>query len=120
MKTKLRNIAKEGLANHWQKYITDSLKKELSHRKNKKIINLASNEYIEAVNTDEVRVINLHFRELRNNKIKNIAINSKKARGIMASFIIEKQITNEIEIQNFNKAKYLYNKNLSDDNNYYF
>ncbi len=60
------------------------------------IINLASEEYFAAVNTKKIKakIINIIFKEKKDGKLKIVGINAKKARGLMANFIIKNKIFN--------------------------
>ena len=54
-------------------------------------VNLASNEYFKAIDTKalKVPVINISFKEFKNDTYKTIAIFSKLARGLMTRYIID-------------------------------
>jgi len=45
---------------------------------------------------------------------------AKKARGMMARFIIEKRITKPNDLKNFNYDKYIFQDSLSTENDWYF
>ena len=115
MGTKLSFDNNKNLYDFWRKKITDQLNSELSE--NEPVLNLASNEYFKAIdlkviNTD---VYSANFKELKNGDYKTIAIFSKKARGMMARFIIENNITDINSLESFNYDRYIFNENLSSD-----
>jgi cytoplasmic iron level regulating protein YaaA (DUF328/UPF0246 family) len=122
MPSKLKEIAPKGMNLFWKNHITNNLNSELKTHDNKFLINIASNEYSASVDykTLEATIINIHFRENRNNELRNIAINSKRARGMLADYIIRNEIDAPKDIKSFNKSDYKFNQELSDDNNYYF
>lgn len=122
MVTDIKAIAPRGLANFWSAKVTKSLNEELKTHTNKVLINLASNEYSAAIDykSIEAKFINIHFRERRNNQIKTVALNAKRARGMMINFIIKNYIDNPESLKNFDYAGYQFIDSISDQNNYYF
>jgi len=122
MVSKLPTIAPKGMAKFWQEHITSQLNLELQTHKNHFLVNLASNEYSAAINPALLNfpIINIHFRETRNGGMKNIALNSKRARGMLADYIIRNAIDSPGDIKSFNKNNYNFNISLSDDNNFFF
>lgn len=122
MSTKIPKLAPRGMNLFWQKSITNHINSELRTHKNKFLINIASNEYSASIDNTllDVPIINIHFMETRNGKLKNIALNSKRARGMFADYIIRNQLDHPDEIKTFNKSDYIFNKTLSNSNNFYF
>jgi cytoplasmic iron level regulating protein YaaA (DUF328/UPF0246 family) len=122
MVSKLSTIAPKGMAKFWQEHITTQLNLELQTHKNDCLVNLASNEYSAAINPALLNfsIINIHFREIRNGSIKNIALNSKRARGMLADYIIRNAINSPNAIKSFNSNNYNYDLSMSDDNNFFF
>lgn len=86
------------------------------------IINLASNEYFLVINPKKIRakIINVAFKEEKNGKLKIVGINVKKARGVMANFIIKNKITNPQDLKKFNQLGYKFVDKLSDPLNFIF
>lgn len=122
MITKLKNLASKGMNKFWQNDITEILNSELKQHEEKTLINIASNEYSSAVNPKnlDADMINIHFREYRDGKLKNIALNAKRARGMMADYIVMQKISKPEEIKEFSNNGYNFDADLSDANNYYF
>lgn len=122
MSSKLPSVASKGMNLFWKKTITNSINSELESHETKYLINIASNEYSASIDKDtlDAILINVHFREIRDGVLKNIALNSKKARGMLADYIITNRIDKPEDIKTFNKAGYEFNKALSDSNNFYF
>ena len=122
MSIKLAKNAPNGLDRLWQEKITRKLNNDLKTHKNKYLINLASNEYASAIDRKllEVPMINIHFREFRDGVIKNIALNSKRARGMVGDYIVRNNIDVPEEIKNFNNSCYEFNLKLSNESNYFF
>lgn len=122
MSCKIPKLAPKGMNLFWQKNITNHINSELKTHKNKFLINIASNEYSASVDskTLDATLINTHFRETRDDKLKNIALNSKRARGMLTDYIIRNQLDHPDDIKTFNKSDYKFNKSLSDSHNFYF
>jgi uncharacterized protein len=118
----LRNERGRNLYAFWKKTITEALNADLAKAQTKTIVNLASEEYFKAVDTKTLNanVINVAFKEERNGVLKIISFSAKRARGSMADFIIRNAITNENDLQAFDKDGYVFNENLSSSNNLVF
>ncbi|VAW40177.1 UPF0246 protein YaaA [hydrothermal vent metagenome] len=115
MKTKLANKRGNNLYQFWGNSITAQLNKSLALQQGKMIVNLASNEYWQAVRQKnlDAPVINIAFKENKDGKSRIIAIFAKKARGMMADFIIRNQIATLAELKEFNYSKYKFDKQAS-------
>ena len=93
----------------------DKLTKEIG---DELVINLASVEYFSAIKPKNI--LNIEFKENKNNKLQVIGIFAKKARGLMARYIIQNQITDVNKIKKFNVDGYEFRKDLSDDKHFIF
>lgn len=115
MGTKYKFQEYKDLYQYWQDDITNVLNEELG--KTDYLINLASNEYFKAVNTKKIKVpvITPTFKEKKNGEYKIISFNAKKARGMMAAYIIKNKLSKLDEIKNFNLDGYKFNKSLSSE-----
>lgn len=122
MSAKLPIVAPKGLHIFWQNIITDFLQEDLQYFNKKIILNLASNEYSAAINRKKLdaEIIDVFFLEKKVNKLQNIAINAKRARGKLLNYMIQHQCTNPEIAQKFNENGYKFNSELSDELNYYF
>ncbi len=120
MSTKLPNFEK--LSIFWQDDITNYVNQILATHQNKYLINLASNEYSCVINQNDLKypIINIYFKEKRNNKLQIIAINSKKARGSMLNFIAENLIDLPEKLKHFSKQNYQYSKTESSNKDWIF
>ena len=110
----LKTAAAENLYSFWQHQIKDHLS-DLGHIP---IVNLASQEYFRAVPHKKIdhRIISPVFKDEKNGTYKIISFYAKKARGLMARFIIKERIECVEELQRFNANGYAYNGDLSSDN----
>ena len=88
--------------------------------KTKVIINLASLEYSSAIEKLNKKIINISFKEKQNDKYKIIGIHAKKARGMMADYIILNKIINPQDIKSFKLNNYNYIPEFSSEEEYVF
>ena len=79
-------------------------------------------EYFKALQTAKVPnpVFNVEFKDYSKGKYKVVSFYAKKARGIMANFIIQHRINSTDELKEFNLAGYYLDKDGSDDTNLVF
>ena len=112
MGTSLATERGKNLYEFWGNKITD----ELNALHSEVVVNLASNEYFSAVKTTELngRLITPVFKDEKNGKVKIISFYAKKARGLMARWIIENRITDIAALSEFNVAGYRFVPEQSD------
>lgn len=122
MKTKLKNPRGADLYQFWGNQITDSLNDVLAKQQEPVLVNLASNEYYKSVKPKQVngRILNIDFKETKDGKTRIIAFYAKKARGMMADFILRNRIESPEDIKAFNTAGYRYDDNLSSPDKWTF
>lgn len=118
MGTKFATKREKNLYEFWGDKITE----EINTREKDTLLNLASNEYFKAVNKKTLRanLITPVFKDEKNGVLKVISFFAKKARGMMARYIIQNHITNVDEIKNFNLGGYAFNQSLSTDKEWVF
>ena len=66
------------------------------------------------------RLVTPVFKDRKNGNYKIISFFAKKARGMMARFIIENQLTNVEDLKAFDKAGYYYSELQSTENQWVF
>lgn len=122
MSSKLPQISSKSLNIFWRDFITENLQKELAKHREKVILNLASNEYSSVIDRKKLnsKIIDVFFLEHKMGTLKNIAINAKRARGMLLNYMIQNQLTIPEKAQEFKLSGYKFDPKLSDDNNYYF
>ena len=110
MGTNFKNKRGKNLYEFWGKKLTSALSQSISETKSKALVNLASNEYASAIelNSIEVDVITPTFKDYKNGKYKFISFYAKKARGMMADFIIRNKIKTRSKLLEFNTDGYYY------------
>lgn len=108
----------DSLYNFWHKKITD----KLNSLSEDIIINLASKEYIDAVDISNLKkkMIAVTFKEKYQDGYKIIGIHAKKARGVMANYIVMNNITDPELLKNFTENNYRYSPQLSSKEEYVF
>ena len=117
MGTKLTVGNNNNLYEFWGNDLTESVNRDLKNQKNKTLINLASVEYFSSINKNNLlgQVISPIFKDYKNGEYKIISFFAKKARGMMARFIIDNKIDDPKDLQSFDVSKYKYNKKESTD-----
>lgn len=122
MGTNIKLGRKKNLYEYWGTRIADQISESLEGHKNKTIINLASDEYFKAVKLDELKdqIIKVDFKEYKNDKLKFISFNAKKARGMMSHYIIKNKITSPEKLKGFNYEEYAFDESQSTDKNFLF
>jgi len=107
----------KNLYDFWQPKLVDLLKNDLEDQDHNIIVNLASNEYFKAVpikNLD-TNVLEIKFKEWRDGKLKFITFYAKKARGLMARYMMDHAITQPEELKNFDVEGYQFESELSSE-----
>ncbi|EGV44629.1 peroxide stress protein YaaA [Bizionia argentinensis JUB59] len=120
MGTKMPVGENKNLYEFWQEKVTKALNDEL--KDDELFINLASNEYFKAIDKKalKVPVIDIDFKEYKDDKYKTIGIYAKAARGLMTRFIIDKNAQTLDDIKTFNLEGYGLSDTLSTDNKIVF
>ena len=116
MGTKLKTEHGKNLYDFWGEDITLALNKQLKKTKSQTLLNLASNEYFNAVRTDvlNAKIVAPVFKDLaKNGQHKIISFYAKKARGTMTGWIIRKRITDPKKLIKFAEDGYRYDKDSS-------
>lgn len=113
MGTRLATDAGSDLYAFWGSRITDVLKKELAAQKPKALVNLASNEYFGALQEErlDARVISPVFKDrTRSGDYRVLSFFAKRARGMMAAWIIRERIGTLKGLKAFAEEGYRYSE----------
>ena len=110
MGTAFKNIRGKDLYAFWGERVTDSLKKLLEQEKKPVLLNLASEEYFKVLQAKSLGcpVISPVFQDGKDGKYKIISFYAKRARGLMARYVVENRITDPEDLQGFNVDGYKY------------
>jgi cytoplasmic iron level regulating protein YaaA (DUF328/UPF0246 family) len=100
----------------------DKIYKYITQDKNENILNLASDEYFNVVKPylKNSKVLQVNFKEWKDNKWTFISFNAKKSRGLLTNYIIKNKIKNVEDLKKFDIERYEFNANLSDEKQWIF
>lgn len=115
MGTKFPVENSKNLYEFWRKKVTKALNDDL--KEGELFVNLASQEYFKVIDVKLLKepVVQVDFKEFKNDQYKTIAIFAKLARGYMTRFIIENSIETIEGLKDFAIKGYGYDANLSTD-----
>ncbi|RYZ87869.1 MAG: peroxide stress protein YaaA, partial [Moraxellaceae bacterium] len=115
MGTSFHNARGKNLYEFWDDTITKAVNKQLKVLQSSVVINLASHEYFSAIKPKllKAEIITPVFKDQKNGQYKIISFFAKKARGMMAAYIIQKRITTPEAIKKFDTAGYCFDPALS-------
>ena len=121
MGTKFANRRGPDLYAFWDGIITRELN-TLLEKPTDVLVNLASNEYFKAAQGNNItgRIVTPIFMDNKDGKYKTISFFAKKARGLMAAFIIKGKITDIEDIKNFHSDGYNFNSAMSEGDKWVF
>jgi cytoplasmic iron level regulating protein YaaA (DUF328/UPF0246 family) len=115
MGTKLANVRGNNLYDFWGERISGWLNGALEAQGDNVLLNLASNEYFSAVKRKALnaRLINTEFKDLKNGQYKIISFYAKKARGLMARYVIKERLNDPAGLKDFNYQGYCFSAEQS-------
>ena len=118
MGTKLSNEKGGDLYDYWGSDISSILNEDESDL----IVNLASNEYSKAIDkkTLNANILDIVFKEKKDDNYKVIGIYAKRARGLMVNYIIRNRLDKPEELKDFTDEGYRFDKGLSNDSSWVF
>ncbi|MBL7014661.1 MAG: peroxide stress protein YaaA [Candidatus Marinimicrobia bacterium] len=118
MSTNLGTKSENNLLRFWEASIT----KSLNQNEKEFIINLASKEYLKAIQINELKaqMIHIHFKEKKGDTYKVIGFFAKKARGLMVHFVVKNQIDDPQSLKNFSQDGYKFNSSFSTETDWVF
>jgi hypothetical protein len=112
MGRKLKVGKANNLYQYWAQTITKELNKAIKDQGDEIVINLASNEYFSSIDSKllSAKVITPQFKDEKDGKFKVISFYAKKARGLMARYIIENNVDNIESLKQFSVDGYEYDE----------
>ena len=115
MGTKLKNTRGNNLYEFWGSIITDQINQDLAEIDAKVLVNLASDEYYKSVNEKKIQaeIIKPVFLDQKNGKYKVISFYAKKARGLMARYLIENKLSQVEQLKAFDSEGYYFDAESS-------
>ncbi|PJB70468.1 MAG: peroxide stress protein YaaA [Alphaproteobacteria bacterium CG_4_9_14_3_um_filter_47_13] len=122
MGTKLTNKRGKDLYAFWGELLTQACNEAVKNHKDKSVISLASLEYIKAIQPQRLAhsFITCHFKEMKGDAPKVIGLFAKRARGMMARYIIQNRIETPEGLKDFDKEGYKFMPILSDQSDFVF
>jgi len=122
MGVSFNNKRGKNLYEFWKDDLTKNLNNTLKKHKNPTIVNCASIEYFSAIDLNKFNgeILSVIFKEYRNDELKFISFNAKKARGLMTQYIMRNRIDNRNDIKDFNYENYSFDSKLSDESTFVF
>ena len=110
MGSKLPIDTNNNLYEFWKEKVTGFLNEELEE--GELFVNLASNEYFSSINSKILNtdIITPQFKDFKNGKLKMISFYAKKARGMMARYLLELEEVTAENLLGFNYGSYTYSE----------
>jgi hypothetical protein len=121
--SKLPGEAGRDLYPFWKHKVNELLRNELkSHHESPFILNLASAEYFKMTDfkKGDSRVVDVEFYEYRHDTFRQVVIYTKKARGMLARYVVTNKINSFDDLKGFDSEGYWFNPTLSSDNKLVF
>ena len=122
MGTKLANARGKDLYAFWGERISQWLNEDLAAQGDQVLLNLASQEYFGAVKPKALnaRIIDTVFKDQKNGQYKIISFYAKKARGLMARYVIKERLQDPEGLKDFNLDGYRFDAASSSENQLVF
>jgi len=110
---------KKNLVEFWKSTVSQSIKEELQDGI---LVNLASAEYARVIDFKSIQnpVIECQFMEFSNGKYKPVQFFLKKARGLMARYLLDIDAKSIDDIRGFNREGYRWSESESSSNKLVF
>ncbi|NMH64752.1 peroxide stress protein YaaA [Shewanella salipaludis] len=115
MGTALANPRGKNLYEFWGDSITHEVDNAVAAQGDDMLVNLASNEYFKAVKSKQLqaRLITPVFKDRKNGQYKVISFFAKRARGMMARYLITQGVNSLEQLQQFTGGGYYYSQEES-------
>lgn len=115
MGIRLKNARGTNLYDFWEDRITQLINQDLEQAGSKVLVNIASDEYYKSVKEAKINaeIIKPVFLDQKNGKYKVISFYAKKARGLMARYIIQNRPEKAEDLKSFNTDGYYFDAESS-------
>ncbi len=122
MATRLAVDQARDLTAFWGRRITELLSRDLQAQAHPVLINLASEEYAKAVRKQALPAawLDIQFKDEIDGKLRSVAVFAKRARGLMANFIIRNRLIRSEPLKAFTGLGYTYRPDLSTGDRWLF
>ena len=117
MATRLAVGTAKNLYDFWGELVTASLNRDLAREETPVVLNLASDEYARVVQKKRLHApwLDIQFKEESAGRLRSVAIHAKRARGLMARFILRERITRAADLCEFTGSGYRFRPELSSE-----
>jgi len=117
MGSRLKTEKGNTLYDFWGEQIADRINEILSGHKEKVVVNVASKEYTKSISMKSLKAefVECKFMEERDVKLRILSVYAKKARGLMARYMMDNQIETVDDLKGFNVDGYSYQPEQSSD-----
>lgn len=118
MGTHLKNSRGKNLYDFWSDTVTDYLNNHSADI----LVNLASKEYDSVINMKKLKkpMLNIVFKEKKDEKYRIVAIYAKHARGLFAGWAIKNRVEKLEDLKKFNEEGYSFDISLSTPESFVF
>lgn len=117
MGTSLKHKSNSSLYEYWGSSLAEKLNECFADTPEPVLVNLASNEYFKAVDKKKLnaQIVSPVFKDYKNGQFKIISFFAKKARGMMAAWIIRNRVDDVQQLKDFDVAGYRFSESDSTD-----
>lgn len=118
MGTRLKTGRGSNLYEFWGSAVTEQINHDLKRSGSDLVVNLASKEYFSSVKQEALdgEVVTPVFKDEKNGTFKVISFYAKKARGMMADFIVRNRIESADGLKAFDGGGYRFDMEASEGN----
>ena len=122
MGTRLNNPRGGDLYDFWGTQIAEAINQATGSQDDRTLVNLASNEYFKAVKRADLAgpVLTPVFKEIKDGESRTLGMFAKRARGMMARFMIQNRIDRPEGLKDFVGGGYAFRADVSDEATWIF
>ena len=106
----------------WKTAIASSLAAELEQQNDTVLVNLASEEYVKAVDRKALKaeIYDIDFKETTKGGYKTVSFHAKRARGMMTDYVVRNEIADVADLKVFSEGGYAFDVALSSASRWVF
>lgn len=118
----LRNPRGKNLYEFWGDSLAKAINKIVGSHDDKRIVNLASNEYFSAAAAEALKfpVVTASFKEEKDGKLRSLQFFAKRARGLMARWAIDNRVARAEDLKRFSVDGYTFRAKESGERDWLF
>ncbi|TNF23495.1 MAG: peroxide stress protein YaaA [Deltaproteobacteria bacterium] len=122
MGTRLATERGDNLYAFWGDRIAERINALTAGHADRTLVNLASNEYFKAVRQDVLAggALTMSFKEIKDGSARVIGLVAKRARGMMARWMVEQRVDRRDGLKDFAVDDYAFQPGLSSDHEWVF